>query len=184
MVGWHLRRGSGQLGRVAAASMHAAVLSQVARAVAVPLWVGVQGRTGCPHRRVDLTPGKEFCLFFYLFIFPPTQQTQKCLLCARAMLETGGTEMISGSCLKTRRGGQVLRDTTQCEGYSDGEAEKVHKGGIHPTWGEGKTQGGFLEKGMAGGQVEVSLCVCVHIGRGWVEGEGSRQRVPLWDALG
>lgn len=69
--------------------LHAAVLSRAAGAVAVLSRVGVQGRDGPssakgrPHSR----QGTCICLFIQ-----PTRQTQKCLLCTGAMLESGGTE--------------------------------------------------------------------------------------------
>lgn len=76
--------------------MRAAVLGQAAPAVAVFSSVGVQeGQAVLSESLTSLQARHLHCVFIQ-----PTQPTRKCLLCAEAMLETGGTEMILESCLK------------------------------------------------------------------------------------
>lgn len=86
-VGWHLCRGSGQLG-------------QAAQAVAVPLWVGVQeGQAVLSEALTSLQAGH-----LHLFIYSANTTNTKVSSLCWAILETGGTEMMLGNCLQKQGG--------------------------------------------------------------------------------
>ena len=105
------------------------------------------------------------------------------------MLETGGTEVVLGSHLKKQGGGHVLweRPHSVMEAMM-GRWRAVLEGCIHPPGGEGKSQ----ERLPGEGDVwrigrRQHLCVRVRVCAHWAwegGGEGSRQRLPLWDGLG